>query len=1486
MVSWQFSIGQDIQLSHQRGFYETPFNLSITSAIQNATIRYTLDGSEPTDQHGEHYVGNIDITTTTVIRVFAYNNVDTTLTVTHTYLFLQDVINQPNFISGYPAQLEMDPDVVDDPLYTDMMESVLKKIPSLSIAISLKDFNDPNTGIHANPLKRGSDWERKSSFELINVDGSSGFFVQGGLRIHGGASRTRRKKTFRILFKGQYGYSKLDYNLFGPGSNKSIDGLVLRSRGGNSYVHSDATHRERSQYLRDHIANELYRDMDNVSTFGLKVHLYINGIYWGLYNTVEYLHDNYHAAYFGGNETDYDVYNHSGLENGDNTAWLHAINLANAGLSTSAQWNAFKKEIDVSNLFDYMILNHYGGNTDWDNNNWYAAKKRDTTGRWRFFPWDSEQFFKEKNINVTTKNNAGKPTNLFNKALENDEALIAFQDKVHCYCFDDGILTPNKVDSIWMHEFEKFDIAMIGESARWGDDQTPNNPYTYFNEAITEQGRLRNNYFPVRTDILLDQYRSNAWFTNFDGVVYNKNGGTVSSGFQLILSNPNASGTIYFTTDGSDPRLPGGAISSTAIQYSQSFPISNSQTIKARVKSGSNWSAMCPKDFYISQNYSNVVINEIHYHPLDSIMLNDTISGRNFEFIEIHNEGNFASDLSGVQFSDGVDFIFPMGSIIQPDQYIVIAEDNFWFTQRYGFTPFGRYTNKLNNGGERIALSDPLDQMFDEVIYDDVPPWSPDADGLGYSLALIEGVNNSLPSSWNIQSTFLTPGSKNLFCTPITINPFAFNVSCLDGDDGFLQVSASGGTFPYQFDWSNGTSGTSISNLTAGNYTVTVTDANECTETGTWTLTQPASAVNVSVSKQNQTQYNVNNGSATASGSGGTPDYSYSWSTGSSSATINNLAPGNYTITVMDDNDCTDTQSVTINPVNCVVNANVTHDDLSYFDANDGSATASGSGGPTPYFFSWSNGSLSATINNLSPGNYTVTVTASNGCFDTQTVTIDNVPCSFTASATHTDLSYFDANDGSATASGSGEPEPFSFNWSNGSTAATINNLSPGTYTVTVTSSNNCSDTQTLVIDNVPCSFTASATHTDLSYFDANDGSATASGSGEPEPFSFNWSNGSTTATINNLSPGSYTVTVTSSNNCSDTQTLVIDNVPCSFTASATHTDLSYFDANDGSATASGSGEPEPYSFNWSNGSTTATINNLSPGSYTVTVTSSNNCSDTQTLVIDNVPCSFTASATHTDLSYFDANDGSATASGSGEPEPYSFNWLNGSTTATINNLSPGTYTVTVTSSNNCSDTQALVIDNVPCSFIASATHTDVTYLGSNNGTATASGSGEPTPYSFAWSNGANTATINNLSPGSYTVTVTSSNNCSDTHTLVIDEVSCALISNTTHTDITFFGSNNGTATASATDGPTPYSFVWSNGANTASISNLAPGNYNVTVTAANGCFDVSSLTIDEVNCSSFSLNLTKTDETYLNNDDGSATANPVGYRSFFLHLV
>jgi len=298
-------------------------------------------------------------------------------------------------------------------------------------------------------------------------------------------------------------------------------------------------------------------------------------------------------------------------------------------------------------------------------------------------------------------------------------------------------------------------------------------------------------------------------------------------------------------------------------------------------------------------------------------------------------------------------------------------------------------------------------------------------------------------------TTLVTPNATNIFCTPITVNAFQFDVSCRGGNDGYLSASASGGATPYVFNWSNGISGNILSNLTAGTYTVTVTDANSCDEVKSFSISQPTSAVNVSTTKQDQTNYNVNNGSATASGSGGTPGYSYSWSTGSSAATINNLAPGNYTVTITDANDCSDSESVTINPVNCVVSANVNHTDVSYLGANNGSATASGGGGPSPYSFAWSTGSSAATINNLAPGNYTVTVTAANGCFDVNSITIDEVNCSgFSLSLTKTNETYFNTDDGSATANPSGTA-PYTYSWSNGGTTKTINNLSPGTYSVT-----------------------------------------------------------------------------------------------------------------------------------------------------------------------------------------------------------------------------------------------------------------------------------------------------------------------------------------------------------------------------------------------------------------------------------------------------
>jgi len=976
------------------------------------------------------------------------------------------------------------------------------------------------------------------------------------------------------------------------------------------------------------------------------------------------------------------------LEDGDSTAWVHAINLANAGLTTDSQWSAFKKEVDVSNLFDYMILNHYGGNTDWDHNNWYSSKRRDTSGRWRFFPWDSEQFFKEEEINVTTKNNNFKPTNLFNQALENTEALIYFQDKVHCYCFDEGILTPQKVDSIWMHEFAKFDIAMIGESARWGDDQTPSNPYTYFDEAITEQNRLRNSYFPNRTEILLDQYRALGWFTNFNGVVFSKNGGTVSSGYQLSLNNPNASGTIYYTTDGSDPRLPGGAISNTAIPYNSSISITNGQTIKGRIKSGATWSAMCPKDFYIAQDFSNIVLNEIHYHPLDSILPNDTIGGRNFEFIESHNEANFPIDLSGVQFSDGVDYTFPMRSIIQANQYLVLAEDDFWFLQRYGFDAFGRYANKLDNGGERIAITSPENQIIDEVIYDDVAPWTPDADGLGFSLALIEGQNNSLPLSWNTQSVLVTPGAKNLFCTPISANPFIFNVSCFDGNDGFIQVSANGGNEPYQFNWSNGVSGSSISNLTAGDYDLTVVDANTCEEIFSYTITEPSTELSLSFDHENQASYNGNDGSATVIVAGGTSPYTYDWSTGSTTDNIENLLPGTYTVTVTDDNNCIVSDFIVIDPITCTISASISGSDVDYFGSDNGSTNASGSGGPGPYSYLWSKGESTENISNLSPANYTVTITASNDCFDVASVTINEVDCS-DASTTinHTNLTYLNGNDGTATAVANGLA-PITYLWSNGEATQTIDNLHPGTYIVTVTDAKGCISDALVVILNIDCSaFDLNVNTTDVSYLNVQDGTATASPNGLA-PFTYNWSNGATTQSINNLAPGNYSLTVTDDTGCSAINNFSISDIDCSnLNINTSSTDLSYFQLDDGTASVTGAGGNEPYTFEWSNGLTTASIENLVPGAYDVTLTDNLGCSLIATENIQEVDCNgLTVDVAENHVSTFGNNDGSAIAIGAGGNPPYTYNWSNGATGTSINNLIAGNYQVTIVDELGCSN--------------------------------------------------------------------------------------------------------------------------------------------------------------------------------------------------------
>lgn len=584
---------RDTSFSIDRGFYDTPFDLVIATNTIDAQIRYTTDGSDPTTSNGTLYTGPITISGTTVVKALAYKaglvptNVDA-----HTYVFLDDVLSQSDNPPGYPSGTDfgMDPDVVNDPAYSGTIRDDLKAIPSLSLSMPISSLFG-GSGIYTNSGNSGIAWERAGSVEFIYPDGSPDKQVNCGVRMQGGVGRNSSfpKHSFRLLFKRQYGDSKLRFPLFrdatedAEGAVDTFDSIILRSGFNNTWHRGVASEENRAQYIRDQFLHNSQLAMGHASCHGTFFHLYVNGLYWGLYNAVERPNADFGSSYYGGDKDGWDALNSYPRNVVDGTAdhWLQAHAIANAGVADQTGYDALSQYVDIPNLIDYMLVNFYGGNLDWDDHNWYSINPRVGGGGYKFVCWDAERTL--ENVggdNRTGVGQADKPSRLYSQLRANPEFLLQFADRAHKHLFNGGALTPARTVPRFLDLSTYIDRAIVGESARWGDSKRAN-PYTRDVEWVTERDRLLGNYLPQRTDVTLNQLRSASLYPNTDAPVFSQHGGHVASTTELTMSN--TSGTIYYTIDGSDPRLPGGNINPTALQYDGSV---SSSTL---VPEGSTW---------------------------------------------------------------------------------------------------------------------------------------------------------------------------------------------------------------------------------------------------------------------------------------------------------------------------------------------------------------------------------------------------------------------------------------------------------------------------------------------------------------------------------------------------------------------------------------------------------------------------------------------------------------------------------------------------------------------------------------------------------------------------------------------------------------------------------------------------------------------------------------------------------------------------------
>ena len=830
----------DTRFSIDRGFYETPFTVVLSSDPPGATLRYTLDGSAPTIESGTLYVEPIEVTTTTTLRAIAFepggaqSNVDT-----HTYIFLEDVVRQPEQPAEFPSvwststsdvssagpDYGMDANVVDSPRYGPRLRGALLDLPAVSIVMDRDELFGTSGIYHRGGSGQNSGLERAASVEMIWPDARLGFQIDCGIRPH---SHARLKRFFKLLFKAEYGEYKLRYPLFanaefhGDSAVDSFDRLILRAgnnRGWTNRWNPDDTCFTRDQWIRD-----TQLEMSGVGARGIFVHLWLNGLYWGLYNLTERPDAWFHSAYFGGEKEDWYAINHGGSVSGNAARYDRLRQLASqGGLDDPLRYAEMRDLIDVDLFSDYLILNWFAGVGDWPQNNWYGGNRNLPVGPFRYFSWDAEDCFDALGSGRRGRSNDGawvqsdfrrgssstRPMAVVWRALrENPEFLLGFADRVRRHTAPGGALSDESCRERWARLNTRIEEAVIAESARWGDSREEfGEPLRTLDESWRpEVERVSRESFEANGDRLIAALRSDAYYPGLDAPDITPPGGRVLATDLVTISTP-ANAAVWATVNGDDPRdAATNAPSVSAFRYEDPLPLERSTLLRARAVSGSIWSAETRGSFWQYQDLVKLRVTEILYHQRDIAEM----SGDAFEFVELMNTGDGPLDLSGVRFRRGIEFEFPLGTVLAPGAFCVLAADAAAFNELYlgrEIEVSGVYRGKLSNAGETLQLADPLGEVFFEVTWDDEPPWPVEADGDGNSLVPLASrpvTAPDRPEYWKSSAELLgSPGQsegEDLPSLPV-VHRAPRSQSVLAGDRVILRVAALGSPQPsYQWE--------------------------------------------------------------------------------------------------------------------------------------------------------------------------------------------------------------------------------------------------------------------------------------------------------------------------------------------------------------------------------------------------------------------------------------------------------------------------------------------------------------------------------------------------------------------------------------------------------------------------------------------------------------------------------------------------------------
>jgi subtilisin-like proprotein convertase family protein len=726
--------------------------------------------------------------------------------------------------------------------------------------------------------------------------------------------------------------------------------------------------------------------------------------------------------------------------------------------------------------------------------------------------------------------------------------------------------------------------------------------------------------------------------------------------------------------------------------------------------------------------------------------------------------------------------------------------------------------------------------------------------------ATTQDISSLTPGTYSVNVTdgagCITSASATInAATSIIITGNVTNESCGD-QEGAIDINVIGGNnSSYSYLWSNSTMTQDITDLSQGNYSVTVTDANNCQQNAAFSVINivgsciPDCDLTVTNSLLSNEICGNNNGAIGVNISTTNAPYTISWSNGATTSNITNLIAGTYSVTVNDNEGCSSTQSFSI--TNQTGSLSVSGTNLTNETCGNGlgAIDITVSGGSQPYSYLWSNSATTQDINSLSAGNYSVDITDGNGCTLNQNFSVINNAGTMTQTYGNAEDEICGNGQGSIDITVTGGQFPLTYLWTNGATSTDLIGISAGTYQCTITDGSGCQlSTPVYTVNNQSGGLTLNNVDIDNEVCGNSQGEILLAVSGGGTPYSYSWNTGATSSSLVNLTDGTYSCIITDANGCSvSTGNLIVVDESGTLQVVSVSTTNEICSNGTGVINLTVTGGTAPINYLWNNNSTSQDLYNLSAGSYSCTISDANGCStianafiqnETGTLQIDNMIV--------TDEICGDGS-GAIDLMISGQSGVVNYSWSNSASTQDINSLSAGNYSVTITDASGCSVNGNTMVGNNSGGFSVDLVSITNETCGNANGAIDVTVSGGSSPYSFNWSNSATTEDITTLSAGNYSLTVTDDLGCSvSTSNFTVNNSSGTLaISNAVITD-EICNNNAGGINITVSGGNSPYGYLWSNSATTQDISSLNNGNYSVTVTDANGCSITGNYTVND----------------------------------------